>query len=202
MLPLIFRSLKITRRGMLSPGNCHPPNNKKRGSLRGWVRSVTVSSSLCPPTKWIHNVKFLTVCRFLEGLGSSRRLVGFISTYRGTSPTAWCRIKTNKPHGFILSEYATVDGINKPHPNRALSKESIRFNMIFVVLLAATHRVLNISLLVFSWCSGGFRELREAFSTNPGANSAPKCQSMAKTPPWKWVFRLWFSTPSLDFISF
>ena len=34
----------------------------------------------------------------LEGLGISGRLVGNVSTYRGTSPTLWCRVMA-KNHG-------------------------------------------------------------------------------------------------------
>ena len=38
----------------------------------------------------------------LEGLGSSGRLVGSISTYPGTSPTTWSRVMTKNPGGNFL----------------------------------------------------------------------------------------------------
>ena len=43
--------------------------------------------------------EFLRFPRVLEGLESSGRLVGFVSTYPGTSPTPWFRVMTKKTFG-------------------------------------------------------------------------------------------------------
>ena len=48
------------------------------------------------------NSDFWTFPRVLEGLKSSGKLVGFISTYPGTSPTSWCRVLAKKPPGAGL----------------------------------------------------------------------------------------------------
>ena len=46
----------------------------------------------------------------LEGLGSSRKLVGFISTYPGISPTSLCRNFGQRPWGaFLLCSYERMN---------------------------------------------------------------------------------------------
>ena len=44
----------------------------------------------------------------LEGLGSSGKLVGIISTFPGTSSTPWCRIIAQNPVSFRLQDVYKV----------------------------------------------------------------------------------------------
>ena len=48
------------------------------------------------------NVGFWQFLEVQKGSESSRKLVGVISTYPGTSPTLWCRVMAKSPGGMRL----------------------------------------------------------------------------------------------------
>ena len=57
-------------------------------------------------SEFLKQYVFLSLFRSLEGLESSGKLVGFISTTPGTYESSWCRVTTENPDrvGKLTSE--------------------------------------------------------------------------------------------------
>ena len=60
------------------------------------------------------NLGFWLSPEVLEGLGSSGRLVGSISTYPGTCQCPWSRVMTKNPRGEFFRP-GTVSSLDRPN---------------------------------------------------------------------------------------
>ena len=74
-----------------------------QGRLKGFIRSICVLSSVY--SSEISGSRTNVVWSFsgvLEDLGSSRKLVGFVFIYLGTSSTSWWRVVAKTSPGAIF----------------------------------------------------------------------------------------------------
>ena len=68
---------------------------------------ASIISSFLPEKMWLPNIGFGQFPGVLQGLGSSSRLVGIISTYPGIPPTHWYRDIAKNCMGMLFSVYGS-----------------------------------------------------------------------------------------------
>ena len=74
------------------------PERIRMSPGQGVLPKLYLSLVFCK-TNVLKHIDFWQFPAVLEGLRSSRRLVGVDSTYPGTSPTSSCRVMAKKPPG-------------------------------------------------------------------------------------------------------